>query len=236
MFVVESYAAVRRFVFVEGHSRREAAREFGLSRNTVSKMCRFSLPPGYTRKKAADKPKLGPLLPVQHRPDRAEDCIRRREAGLVQVTVPIADFRMLGQVRCAFRRSRWRPAHQPPPLLPPQSRDRQNYPRLSCREIPFEIVTAADPLALDEYLWRRRDALLFLEGFNLIARPQDVFFYREAIPLQQLFGAYAERAGLLGQDHAIKGRGLLIGHRKVLGGRDSGIFLQSEEKSPSFRL
>jgi hypothetical protein len=32
MFVVESYAAVRRFVFVEGHSRREAARVFGLSR------------------------------------------------------------------------------------------------------------------------------------------------------------------------------------------------------------
>lgn len=26
MFVVESYAAVRRFVFVEGQSRREAAR------------------------------------------------------------------------------------------------------------------------------------------------------------------------------------------------------------------
>lgn len=64
MFVVESYAAVRRFVFVEGHSRREAARVFGLSRETVLKMCRFSLPPGYTRTKPADKPKLGPLLPV----------------------------------------------------------------------------------------------------------------------------------------------------------------------------
>ena len=47
MFAVESYAAVRRFVFVEGHSRREAARVFGLSRETVAKMCRFSLPPGY---------------------------------------------------------------------------------------------------------------------------------------------------------------------------------------------
>ena len=64
MFVVESYAAVRRFVFVEGHSRREAARVFGLSRETVAKMCRFSLPPGYTRKEPAAKPKLGPLLPV----------------------------------------------------------------------------------------------------------------------------------------------------------------------------
>ncbi len=63
MFVVESYAAVRRFVFVEGNSRREAARVFGLSRETVLKMCRFSLPPGYTRTKPVAKPKLGPLLP-----------------------------------------------------------------------------------------------------------------------------------------------------------------------------
>ena len=64
MFAVESYAAVRRFVFVAGHSRREAARVFGLSRETVAKMCRFSLPPGYVRTKPAEKPKLGPLLPV----------------------------------------------------------------------------------------------------------------------------------------------------------------------------
>ena len=64
MFVVEVYAAVRQFVFVEGNSRREAARAFGLSRETVAKMCRFSLPPGYTRSKPVMKPKLGPLLPV----------------------------------------------------------------------------------------------------------------------------------------------------------------------------
>jgi transposase len=64
MFAVESYAAVRRFVFVEGHSQREAARVFGLNRETVAKMCRFSLPPGYTRTKPAGKPKLGPLLPT----------------------------------------------------------------------------------------------------------------------------------------------------------------------------
>ena len=30
MFAVEVYAAVRRFVFIEGNSRREAARVFGL--------------------------------------------------------------------------------------------------------------------------------------------------------------------------------------------------------------
>jgi transposase len=64
MFAVETYAAVRRFVFVEGKSRREAARVFGLSRETVAKMCRYSAPPGYVRTKDPEKPKLGPLLPV----------------------------------------------------------------------------------------------------------------------------------------------------------------------------
>jgi transposase len=64
MFAVEVYAAVRDFVFNQGKSRREAARVFGLSRETIGKMCRFSLPPGYTRTKPVEKPKLGPLLPV----------------------------------------------------------------------------------------------------------------------------------------------------------------------------
>ena len=64
MFAVEVYAAVWQFVFNQGKSRREAARVFGLSRETIAKMCRFSLPPGYTRTKPVEKPKLGPLLPV----------------------------------------------------------------------------------------------------------------------------------------------------------------------------
>jgi hypothetical protein len=49
---------------VEGHSRREAARVFGLSRDMIAKMCRFSVPPGYQRSKSLEKPKLGPLTPV----------------------------------------------------------------------------------------------------------------------------------------------------------------------------
>ena len=64
MYAVEVYAAVRQFVFVEGRSRREAARVFGLSRDTISKMCRFSAPPGYVRQKPPGKPKLGPLVPA----------------------------------------------------------------------------------------------------------------------------------------------------------------------------
>ncbi len=64
MFVVETYAAVRRFVFLEGHSQREASRVFGLSRDTIAKMCRYSAPPGYVRTRPPDKPKLGALVPV----------------------------------------------------------------------------------------------------------------------------------------------------------------------------
>jgi hypothetical protein len=64
MFAVETYAAVRKFVFIKGHSRREAARVFGLSRDTVAKMCRYSAPPGYARTKPPERPKLGPLVPV----------------------------------------------------------------------------------------------------------------------------------------------------------------------------
>src|SRR5207344_2727096 len=37
---------------------------FGLSRDTIAKMCRFSVPPGYQRSKPLAKPKLGPLTPV----------------------------------------------------------------------------------------------------------------------------------------------------------------------------
>src|SRR5260370_27968348 len=64
MYAVEPYAAVRKFVFIEGKSRREAARVFGLSRDTITKMCGFSAPPGYQRTKEPEKPKRGPLIPV----------------------------------------------------------------------------------------------------------------------------------------------------------------------------
>lgn len=64
MYGLDKYAAVRRFVFVEGHSEREAARVFGLARKTVAKMCRFSAPPGYQRTKPIDRPTPGSFLGV----------------------------------------------------------------------------------------------------------------------------------------------------------------------------
>jgi hypothetical protein len=64
MFAVEVYASVRRFVFVEGHGKHEAARVFGLARETVDKICQFSVPPGYRRTKPPERRKLGPFLGV----------------------------------------------------------------------------------------------------------------------------------------------------------------------------
>jgi hypothetical protein len=49
---VELYGQVRRAVYVEGLSRREAARRFGIDPRTVPKMLAFSVPPGYRRGQA----------------------------------------------------------------------------------------------------------------------------------------------------------------------------------------
>ena len=64
MKVVDLYARVRRACHVEGMSRRQAARLFGVDPKTVAKMLRFSVPPGYRRRKPPARPKLDPFVPV----------------------------------------------------------------------------------------------------------------------------------------------------------------------------
>jgi transposase len=59
---VELYVRVRRAVFIDGMSRRAAARLFGVDRRTVDKMLRYSVPPGYQRKKPPARPKLDPFV------------------------------------------------------------------------------------------------------------------------------------------------------------------------------
>lgn len=61
---MELYARVRRAVQVEGLSEREAGRQFGLARETVRKMMRYSVPPGYRRQQPVKRPKLGPWMGV----------------------------------------------------------------------------------------------------------------------------------------------------------------------------
>jgi hypothetical protein len=61
---VELYGRVRYAVQIEGLSERAAARRFGIDPRTVSKMMKFSVPPGYVRKKPPARPKLDPFIPV----------------------------------------------------------------------------------------------------------------------------------------------------------------------------
>ena len=61
---MELYARVRREVYVEGKSERQVAREYGLARETVRKMLRYSAPPGYRRQQPAKRPKLDPWVGV----------------------------------------------------------------------------------------------------------------------------------------------------------------------------
>jgi hypothetical protein len=53
MFTVELYAKIRLAVMVDRLSRREAAKRFGVHRNTITKMLSFSVPPGYRRREEA---------------------------------------------------------------------------------------------------------------------------------------------------------------------------------------
>ena len=61
---VELYARVRHAVRIEGISERAAAARFGINPRTVSKMLRFSVPPGYVRTKPPVRPKLDEFIGV----------------------------------------------------------------------------------------------------------------------------------------------------------------------------
>ena len=85
MYRVEFYAAVRRSVYVEGLSERAAARRFGLARETVRKMLRYRLPPGYRRATPIRCPKLDAFTGVidqiltddQQRPKKQRHTAKR---------------------------------------------------------------------------------------------------------------------------------------------------------------
>ena len=75
MYRVDVYLRVRRAVMVDGMSMREAARVFGLHRDTVRKMLAYSVPPGYRRQNPPKRPKLEPFTGVIDR--ILEDDLRR---------------------------------------------------------------------------------------------------------------------------------------------------------------
>ena len=74
---VELYGRVRHAVQIEGLSRREVGRRFGIDPRTVAKMMMFSVPPGYRRSRPPARPKLDPFIGVI---DRIVEEDRRRPA------------------------------------------------------------------------------------------------------------------------------------------------------------
>ena len=64
MFSVELYNRVRRACHVEGMSKSEAARHFGIDRKTVAKMLIHAVPPGYRREGPPVRPKLDPFVAI----------------------------------------------------------------------------------------------------------------------------------------------------------------------------
>lgn len=82
---MELYAEVRRCVYVEGLSERAAARRFGLARETVRKMLRYRLPPGYRRTQPIRCPKLDGVTGIidqilrddQHHPKKQRHTAKR---------------------------------------------------------------------------------------------------------------------------------------------------------------
>ena len=61
---VEIYARVRHAVLIEGISARAAAERFGINARTVSKMLKFSVPPGYVRTRPPFRPKLDAFVGI----------------------------------------------------------------------------------------------------------------------------------------------------------------------------
>lgn len=61
---LEIYARVRHAVLIEGISARAAAERFGINARTVSKMVKFSVPPGYVRTKPPIRPKLEAFIGI----------------------------------------------------------------------------------------------------------------------------------------------------------------------------
>jgi transposase len=58
IFTVKLYLKVRQAHFQDGLSGRQIAQDFGISRDSVSKMLTYSEPPGYRRTAAIKRPKL----------------------------------------------------------------------------------------------------------------------------------------------------------------------------------
>ena len=79
MYTVDLYLRVRLACHVDGLSQREAARRFGIARETVRKMLRHSEPPGYRRRQPPKRPKLAPFTDIIDRILEEDRTVHRKQ-------------------------------------------------------------------------------------------------------------------------------------------------------------
>jgi hypothetical protein len=84
---VELYAQVRYAVQIEGISRREAVRRFGIAPRTVAKMLAVSVPPGYATSPASD---LGHVAIMARAHERYDGCRAEFGPSAVATRLPCA--------------------------------------------------------------------------------------------------------------------------------------------------
>ena len=79
MYTVELYLRVRMACHVEGLSQREATSRFGVAREIVKKILRYSEPPGYRLCQPAPRPKLDPFTAVIERILADDRTVHRKQ-------------------------------------------------------------------------------------------------------------------------------------------------------------
>ena len=76
---VDLYGRVRHAVLIDGMSRREASKVFGVDPRTVAKMLAFSVPPGYRRRQPAHRPKLDAFTGIIDQILEADKLVPRKQ-------------------------------------------------------------------------------------------------------------------------------------------------------------
>ena len=79
MYSVDIYRRVRLACHRDGMSGREAARQFGLDRKTVSKILKYSVPPGYRRMAPVHRPKLDGFTDIIDRILEEDRTVHRKQ-------------------------------------------------------------------------------------------------------------------------------------------------------------
>ena len=76
---MDLYLRVRLACHVDGLSQREAASRFGIARETVKKILRYTEPPGYRRHQPAPRPKLDPFTDIIDRILADDRTVHRKQ-------------------------------------------------------------------------------------------------------------------------------------------------------------